>query len=87
MKIAIRVVLTFIAFIVLSACSDEGFVSIADQNAVNPENELIRIADNGGNYEVWLHKPTGCHFLATGSSYGGFTQIIQPNGKPYCPGE
>ena len=77
--------LILLTVLALAGCNDE-FQSVADQNAVNPVNELIRIEDNGGNYELWLHKPTGCHFLATGSSYGGFTQIIGPDGLPYCPG-
>ena len=75
-----------VTLLILAGCGGK-HISIADKNAVNPDFEMIRYEDNLGNYEIWVHKPTGCHFLATGSSYGGFTQIIQPNGKPYCPGE
>ena len=83
-------IMTAIAVAILmltTGCSEGPVQSLADKNAVKPDNTMIRIEDNAGNYEIWMHRVTGCYYISTGNTYGGFTLMQSPTGKPYCPGE
>lgn len=45
---------------------------------------MFEMVDDGLDYEVFRHKETGCHYIYTGSSYGSFTAMVTPTGKPFC---
>lgn len=45
---------------------------------------MFEMVDDGLGYEVFRHKKTGCHYIGTGSSYGAYTAMVTPTGKPFC---
>jgi hypothetical protein len=61
-------------------------IGVPAANAEKPtEAPLMEMVQDAKSYNIMRHIETGCHYIETGGSSGSFTQMIGPDGKPFCP--